>query len=160
MQCEADRMALAALDHEFRLQEITQIANRGNVTFYPVFARGLVAFDAPIGPEKPPPVNVDMANLRTRQERLRFLATDTDGVAVINTNNIDGALSRIVDDLKSGLIDLAVAQHPAEIGYYGVMSAYAVINGQSVPPIIGTGATIMTKDNIDDPDVAKFVYSD
>ena len=61
------------------------------------------------------------------------------------------APTRIVDDLKSGLIDLAVAQHPAEIGYYGVMTAYAVINGQSVPPQIGTGATIMTKDNIDDP---------
>ncbi len=70
------------------------------------------------------------------------------------------APTRIVDDLKSGLIDLAVAQHPAEIGYYGVMTAYAVINGQSVPPQIGTGATIMTKDNIDDPDVMKFVYSD
>ena len=70
------------------------------------------------------------------------------------------APTRIVDDLKSGLIDLAVAQHPAEIGYYGVMTAYAVIHGQSVPPLIGTGATIMTKNNIDDPDVMKFVYSD
>ncbi|MFZ1429888.1 MAG: ABC transporter substrate-binding protein [Geminicoccaceae bacterium] len=70
------------------------------------------------------------------------------------------APTRIVDDLKSGLVDLAVAQHPAEIGYYGVMTAYAVIHGQSVPPQIGTGATIMTKDNIDDPDVMKFVYSD
>lgn len=70
------------------------------------------------------------------------------------------APTRIVDDLKSGLVDLAVAQHPAEIGYYGVMTAFAVINGQSVPPQIGTGATIMTKDNIDDPAVAKFVYSD
>ena len=62
------------------------------------------------------------------------------------------APTRIVDDLKSGLIDLAIAQHPAEIGYYGVMTAYAVIHGQSVPPLIGTGATIMTKDNIDDPE--------
>jgi len=70
------------------------------------------------------------------------------------------APSRIVDDLKSGLIDLAVAQHPAEIGYYGVMTAFAVIHGQSVPPHIGTGATIMTKDNIDDPEVKKFVYAD
>jgi ribose transport system substrate-binding protein len=70
------------------------------------------------------------------------------------------APTRIVDDLKSGLIDLAVAQHPAEIGYYGVMTAYAVINDQSVPPQIGTGATIMTKDNIEDPAIAKFVYSD
>jgi ribose transport system substrate-binding protein len=70
------------------------------------------------------------------------------------------APTRIVDDLKSGLIDLAVAQHPAEIGFFGVMSAYAVINEQSVPPQIGTGATIMTKDNIDDPAIARFVYSD
>jgi ribose transport system substrate-binding protein len=70
------------------------------------------------------------------------------------------APTRIVDDLKSGLIDLAVAQHPAEIGYYGVMTAYAVTHGQSAPTHIGTGSTIMTKDNIDDPNVKKFVYSD
>ena len=70
------------------------------------------------------------------------------------------APQRIVNDLKSGLIDLAVAQHPAEIGYYGVVTAYAVTHGQSVPPHIGTGSTIMTKDNIDDPNIKKFVYSD
>ena len=68
--------------------------------------------------------------------------------------------TRIVDDLKSGLIDFAIAQHPAEIGYYGVMSAYAVINGQSIPPPIGTGITVMDKTNVDEPDVKKFVYSD
>jgi VWFA-related protein len=101
VQCEADRMALAQLDHDFRLQQLTQIANRGNVTFYPVYARGLVAFDAPIGPDKPPSPLQDAANLRTRQEQLRFLAADTDGISVINTNNIDGALRRIVDDLSS-----------------------------------------------------------
>jgi ribose transport system substrate-binding protein len=68
--------------------------------------------------------------------------------------------TRIVDDLKSGLIDFAIAQHPAEIGYYGVMTAYAVINDQSVPPSIGTGITVMDKSNVDDPEVRKFVYSD
>src|SRR4030095_3215630 len=49
VECEADRVALASLDHTQRLREITDEANRGNVTFYPVYARGLVAFDAPIG---------------------------------------------------------------------------------------------------------------
>lgn len=68
--------------------------------------------------------------------------------------------TRIVDDLKSGLIDFAIAQHPAEIGYFGVMSAFAVINGQSIPPAIGTGITVMDKDNVDDPEIAKFIYSD
>ena len=32
VQCEADRMALAMLDHEHRLEYLTQDANRGNVT--------------------------------------------------------------------------------------------------------------------------------
>jgi VWFA-related protein len=101
VKCEAERMALAALDHEFRLNQLTQDANRGNVTFYPVYARGLVSFDAPIGPDRPPPPDVDAANLKARQDTLRFLADDTDGTSVINTNNIDGALRRIVDDLSS-----------------------------------------------------------
>ena len=94
-------MALALLDHEVRLRQLTEDANRGNVTFYPVYARGLVAFDAPIGPDPPPPIAVDAANLRARQDSLRFLADGTDGTAVINTNNIDGALRRVVDDLSS-----------------------------------------------------------
>jgi VWFA-related protein len=102
VQCEADRMALGALDHDFRLQQLTQTANRGNVTFYPVYARGLVALDAPIGPDKPPASPLqDASNLKNRQEGLRLLAADTDGTSVINTNNIDAALRRIVDDLSS-----------------------------------------------------------
>jgi ribose transport system substrate-binding protein len=63
-----------------------------------------------------------------------------------------------VKDLKDGTIDLAIAQHPAEIGYYGVMTAYAALTGNSVPTLIGTGFTVMTKDNIDDPKVAQFLY--
>ena len=68
--------------------------------------------------------------------------------------------TRIVDDIKSGLIDMAIAQHPAEIGYYGVVTAYAALTGQSVPVAIGTGFTVMDSSNIDDPETLKFVYSD
>ncbi|MGF1474296.1 MAG: ABC transporter substrate-binding protein [Geminicoccaceae bacterium] len=70
------------------------------------------------------------------------------------------APSRIVDDIKSGLIDMAIAQHPAEIGYYGVMTAYAALTDQSVPISIGTGFTVMDQSNIEDPEILKFVYSD
>lgn len=66
----------------------------------------------------------------------------------------------IVEQLKSGLVDMAIAQHPAEIGYYGVMTAYAQLTGQSVPPIIGTGFTVITAENVDEPEVARFIYSD
>jgi len=70
------------------------------------------------------------------------------------------APQRIVDDIKSGLIDMAIAQHPAEIGYFGVVTAYAALTGQSVPITIGTGFTVMDASNIDDPEIRKFVYSD
>ncbi|MEO5615954.1 MAG: ABC transporter substrate-binding protein [Cypionkella sp.] len=66
----------------------------------------------------------------------------------------------IVDNIKSGLVDVAIAQHPAEIGYYGVVSAYAHLTGHSIPVSIGTGFTIMDKSNIDDPEVAKYIYSE
>jgi len=66
----------------------------------------------------------------------------------------------IVDQLKNGQVDLAIAQHPAEIGYFGVVAAHAVLNGQSIPTSIGTGFTVMTKDNIDDPLINQFLYSE
>jgi ribose transport system substrate-binding protein len=70
------------------------------------------------------------------------------------------APQRIVEDLKTGLVDVAIAQHPAEIGWFGVATAFAALSGQSVPTLIGTGFTIMGPDNIDDPDIAAFVYAD
>jgi len=54
----------------------------------------------------------------------------------------------IVDQLKDGTFEIAIAQHPAEIGYFGVIAAYAHLTGNSVPRLIGTGFTVMTKDNI------------
>ncbi len=65
----------------------------------------------------------------------------------------------VVQELKDGTFEIAIAQHPGEIGYYGVVSAYAHLTGNSVPTAIGTGFTVMTKDNIDDPNVAKFLYT-
>jgi len=66
----------------------------------------------------------------------------------------------IVDNISSGLVDAAIAQHPAEIGYFGVMAAYAVLTGESVPVSIGTGFTVINADNVDDDDVARFIYSE
>lgn len=70
------------------------------------------------------------------------------------------APTSIVDQINSGLVDMAIAQHPAEIGYYGVVSAYSHLTGNSIPTAIGTGFTVLDKSNITDPDAAKFIYSD
>jgi len=64
----------------------------------------------------------------------------------------------IVAQLKDGTLELTIAQHPAEIGYFGFMAAYAHATGNPVPTAIGTGFTVMTKANVDDPNVAKFIY--
>ena len=66
----------------------------------------------------------------------------------------------IIEQLKDGVVDMAIAQHPAEIGYFGVMTAYAHLTGQSVPPMIGTGFTVITAENVDEPEVARYIYSD
>jgi hypothetical protein len=101
VECDADRVALASLDDRTRLRDLTETANRSNVSFYTVYARGLVPNDAPIGPERPPDLRTDAANLAARQDSLKFLAENTDATWVINTNNIDGALKRIVADVSS-----------------------------------------------------------
>ncbi|CAN7256740.1 ABC transporter substrate-binding protein [Mesorhizobium sp. LjNodule214] len=66
----------------------------------------------------------------------------------------------IVDNINTGLVDVAIAQHPAEIGYFGVVSAYAHLTGHSIPVAIGTGFTIMDKSNIADPNISKYLYSE
>src|SRR5271156_5194616 len=48
------------------------------------------------------------------------------------------APTSIVGEIKAGNVDIAIAQHPAEIGYFGVVAAFAHLTGQSVPTLIGT----------------------
>jgi ribose transport system substrate-binding protein len=64
----------------------------------------------------------------------------------------------VVGLLKDGTFELTIAQHPAEIGYFGYIAAYAHLTGNPVPTAIGTGFTVMTKANIDDPNVSRFLY--
>src|SRR5262249_60768046 len=47
------------------------------------------------------PLAQDAAMLRTRQSTRRDLAAATDGIAVINSNDLDRGFRRITDDLSS-----------------------------------------------------------
>jgi ribose transport system substrate-binding protein len=66
----------------------------------------------------------------------------------------------IVDNIKSGLVDMAIAQHPATIGWFGVAAAYAHLTGTAIPVAIGTGFTVIDATNVDTPEVARFIYSE
>jgi VWFA-related protein len=107
-QCEADRMRLANLDNDAQFRDLLDEANRANASFYPIDPRGLAVFDTPIVrqdvPGPPPPMvppSVDMAMLRGRIGSLRTLAEATDGLAIVNSNDLASGLRRVVDDLSS-----------------------------------------------------------
>ena len=97
--CWRDRMQLANYDGRDDFQRVLDLMNRANASFYPVNPRGLEVFDSPVS--APVPLEVDLARLRARTEMLRTLADGTDGVAVVNTNDLGGAMKRIVDDLSN-----------------------------------------------------------
>jgi ribose transport system substrate-binding protein len=69
------------------------------------------------------------------------------------------AVPGIDKDLKSGLVDYAIAQRPADMGYYGVKYAVDAIRGKPIPKEKGTGFVVMDKSNINDPNVKQFIYS-
>lgn len=98
--CERERSLIALSDLELEFQQLMQRANRANVSFYPIDPRGLVAFDDPIGPARPAPPALDRDRLMARQNALRRVADETDGVVVLNTA-IDKALPRLMTDIGS-----------------------------------------------------------
>jgi VWFA-related protein len=99
--CDKDRMFLASIDDDDYFRHLMDVANRNNASFYPIDPRGLAVFDSDIGPDAPPAIPVDMANLTRRIETLRTLAENTDGIATVNSNDLDKGLRRIADDLSS-----------------------------------------------------------
>jgi VWFA-related protein len=105
--CERDRMALALLDDEQQFRTLLQEANRANASFYPIDPRGLVVFDEPImklgtgRPQPMTPLPVDAARRRARLDSLRTLAENTDGLAIVDSNNLDAGMKRVVADLSS-----------------------------------------------------------
>jgi len=65
-----------------------------------------------------------------------------------------------IEQLRSGVVDLVIAQKPADMGYLAVAMGMAHLNGVgSIPVRIPTGYQVITTDNMDDPEVLKFVYT-
>lgn len=124
MECSARAMRYAMLDIHEQFTALTERANRFNVSFYPMDTRGLAAFDSSIGdrderirndpgewpnratPGRPDPQRNsalvrDQDVLTSRLDSLRALAETTDGIAIVNTNDLDGGARRIIDDLST-----------------------------------------------------------
>ena len=70
------------------------------------------------------------------------------------------ATETAIELLRDGTVDLVIAQKPADMGYLATMMATAYLNGvTSIPARIPTGYAIITQDNVDDPNIAKYIYT-
>jgi ribose transport system substrate-binding protein len=63
-----------------------------------------------------------------------------------------------VEDLEQGIVQALIAQKPADIGKAGVEQAIAALKGEPVQKKIGTGFVVVTKENMNNPDVKPFLY--
>jgi len=91
-ECDRDRQTLADLDLARDFNLILQDANRANVTFYPI---------DPAGPRAITGSAAGWAVNAGQPEILRKMATATDGIAIVDTTDLDGRVRRIIDDLSS-----------------------------------------------------------
>ncbi|HVW06355.1 MAG TPA: VWA domain-containing protein [Vicinamibacterales bacterium] len=101
--CVAEATRLAGLDQPRRFRDLIAEANRRNVSAYPIAMNGLAVFD-----DASASLMNDMTHLTQRVSSLRTLAEGTGGLAIVNTNDIDGGVRRMADDLSAYYL----------IGYY------------------------------------------
>jgi VWFA-related protein len=124
-QCERDRLWLSMIDDRQALYDLFDLANRSNVSFYPINPMGLEASNRPIDQDKfvqkpdgtlmdprtllskgeqdaiAPRLATPTSLVEARSDNLRELAASTDGIAVVDTNDLDRGMKRIAADLSS-----------------------------------------------------------
>lgn len=88
-----------------RFRELTASANANGVTIYTLEAAGLrshASLSAEYGALGDRSyIEIDAIREFTLEEPLVMMAADTGGIAALNTNDIDGALGRVVSDLEN-----------------------------------------------------------
>jgi ribose transport system substrate-binding protein len=69
------------------------------------------------------------------------------------------ATQEAIELMNAGVVSLVLAQKPFDMGYLAVLFAVADANGvTSLPRRVETGFAIIDKDNVDDPEFARFIY--
>lgn len=62
-----------------------------------------------------------------------------------------------IDALKKGEMDGTVLQDPVNMGYLGVKAAVGKLKGEKTEPVIDTGATLLTPQNLNEPKIAELI---
>ena len=63
----------------------------------------------------------------------------------------------LVEDLKAGAIDSLVLQNPYKMGYEAVKAMVAQLDGQTPPRVVDTGVKLLTKENLDTPEMQQLL---
>jgi len=103
VNCAAMRQRLSNIDFMERFTTLLRDARRGNVAFYPISPAGLqtVPFrDVPHPTEGALNWTAYRA-MNAGLDNLRSLASETDGIAVVNTNDLSGGMRQIANDIQS-----------------------------------------------------------
>ena len=105
-RCHQEAHRLAYMDFERRFRDLLELARENNVAFYPVSPNGLMTPTQFIGGGRGKVV--DMRPLDSLGDSLRTLASETGGIAVVNTNDVGPGVRRIADALDANYV----------LGYY------------------------------------------
>ena len=113
----------------------------------------------------------DFAKSLAVAENMLTAHPDADGMFASNETSTVGAVQAIkgrrskirlvgfdfspalLDDVKSGVIDSLVVQHPWKMGYETVALAVRKIRGETPPKENSLAARLVTKENVSDPDM-------
>lgn len=109
--CEIERRRLENVDFERRFHDLLADARRANVAFYPINPLGLQAVPIHVERTGPSPVSQtyrDLNAIERRNDSLLELADNTDGLAIVNTNDFVKGVRRIADAVSAYYI----------LGYY------------------------------------------
>lgn len=66
----------------------------------------------------------------------------------------------IEDDLRAGVVDALIVQDPFNIGYQAVQAVLAKIAGETPAKRIDTPAAVVTRENVDTPEIDRLVHPD
>jgi ribose transport system substrate-binding protein len=67
---------------------------------------------------------------------------------------------KLVQGLRDGHIHGLIHQDPVKIGYLGVKQIVAFLRGQSIEPLIDTGVYLITRENMDQPEMKALLTPD
>jgi hypothetical protein len=131
--CASEVQRLAMMDFDERFRRLLKSAKQENVAFYAITPAGL---QAPVGP-------AGMAAVTAANDSLLTLANETDGLAIVNTNDLNGGMRRIADDLNAYYV---LGYYTANTRWDGGTRSIKVrlkAKGHSIRP--GAGETIRAR---------------